>query len=174
MAETLSGVNGKIIQWAREYYNMSYEEAAQRIGVDVDKYKNWENGTDYPIEKGTYISVDECYNELEGQFSKDAVALKWISERKKMFKNPDDAESKIMCKIFEKPKFQESIHSKNILDNRPSADAYIVAKGKHLQATVVTKEAYKPNSAQLPNLCEAFDVPYISYDDFMEIVSNEI
>ena len=39
MAETLSGVNGKIIQWAREYYNMSYEEAAQRIGVDVDKYK---------------------------------------------------------------------------------------------------------------------------------------
>lgn len=48
MAETLSGVNGKIIQWAREYYNMSYEEAAQRIGVDVDKYKNWENGTDYP------------------------------------------------------------------------------------------------------------------------------
>jgi len=48
VAETLSGVNGKIIQWAREYYNMSYEEAAQRIGVDVDKYKNWENGTDYP------------------------------------------------------------------------------------------------------------------------------
>lgn len=31
MAETLSGVNGKIIQWAREYYNMSYEEAAQRL-----------------------------------------------------------------------------------------------------------------------------------------------
>ena len=132
------------------------------------------NAFEQGIEKGTYFSVDECYNELEGQFSKDAVALKWISERKKMFKNPDDAESKIMCKIFEKPKFQESIHSKNILDNRPSADAYIVAKGKHLQATVVTKEAYKPNSAQLPNLCEAFDVPYISYDDFMEIVSNEI
>ena len=82
------------------------------------------NAFEQGIEKGTYISVDECYNELEGQFSKDAVALKWISERKKMFKNPDDAESKIMCKIFEKPKFQESIHSKNILDNRPSADAY--------------------------------------------------
>ena len=75
------------------------------------------NAFEQGIEKGTYISVDECYNELEGQFSKDAVALKWISERKKMFKNPDDAESKIMCKIFEKPKFQESIHSKNILDN---------------------------------------------------------
>lgn len=45
------------------------------------------NAFEQGIEKGTYISVDECYNELEGQFSKDAVALKWISERKKMFKN---------------------------------------------------------------------------------------
>lgn len=48
MAETLSGVNGKIIQWAREYYNMSSEEAAQKIGVDLEKYKDWEAGTDYP------------------------------------------------------------------------------------------------------------------------------
>ena len=44
------------------------------------------NAFEQGIEKGTYISVDECYNELEGQFSKDAVALKWISERKKMFR----------------------------------------------------------------------------------------
>ena len=48
MAETLSGVNGKIIQWAREYYNMSSEEAAQKIGVDLEKYKDWEAGKDYP------------------------------------------------------------------------------------------------------------------------------
>lgn len=48
MAETLSGVNGKIIQWAREYYNMSSEDAAQKIGVDLEKYKDWEAGTDYP------------------------------------------------------------------------------------------------------------------------------
>lgn len=48
MAETLSGVNGKIIQWAREYYTMSSEEAAQKIGVDLEKYKDWEAGTDYP------------------------------------------------------------------------------------------------------------------------------
>lgn len=48
MAEALSGVNGKIIQWAREYYNMSPEEAAQKIGVDLEKYKDWEAGTDYP------------------------------------------------------------------------------------------------------------------------------
>ena len=48
MAETLSGVNGKIIRWAREFYNMSPDEAAQAIGVDISRYMNWENGTEFP------------------------------------------------------------------------------------------------------------------------------
>lgn len=48
MAETLSGVNGDIIRWAREFYNMAPEEAALAIGVDISRYMNWENGTEYP------------------------------------------------------------------------------------------------------------------------------
>ncbi len=71
-----------------------------------------------------------------------------------------------------KPKMRETIHQKNILENRPSADVYIAAKAKALDAIVVTKEKYKPHSAQLPNLCEELGVKYISYDDFMEIVSS--
>lgn len=126
------------------------------------------------IEAGIYISVDECFNELERQFSKDENAFKWIAERKKMFVTPGDEESIIMGQIFSNPKFRESVHIKNILENRPSADAYIVAKGKFLAATVVTAEDYKPNSAQLPNLCQAMGVAYIGYDDFMEIVTNTI
>ena len=48
MAEELSGVNGDIIRWARERYNMSQEEAACHIGVDFDKYICWEEGNSYP------------------------------------------------------------------------------------------------------------------------------
>ena len=48
MAETLSGVNGKIIRWAREFYNMSPDEAAQAVGVDISRYMNWEDGTEHP------------------------------------------------------------------------------------------------------------------------------
>lgn len=48
MAETLSGVNGEIIRWAREFYNMSPDEAAQAIGVDISRYMNWEKGTEHP------------------------------------------------------------------------------------------------------------------------------
>lgn len=36
MAEVLTGVNGNILKWAREFYNMSLEEAATAIGVDYE------------------------------------------------------------------------------------------------------------------------------------------
>lgn len=48
MAEVLTGINGLIIKWARESYNMSIEDAATAIGVEQDKYCNWEEGTDFP------------------------------------------------------------------------------------------------------------------------------
>ena len=48
MAEVLSGVNGSIIRWAREHYNMTPDDAAKAIGVDATRYSNWENGTEYP------------------------------------------------------------------------------------------------------------------------------
>ncbi len=48
MAETLSGVNGNIIRWARERYNMSIDDAAQAIGVDSARYMNWEKGIEHP------------------------------------------------------------------------------------------------------------------------------
>ncbi len=48
MSEMLSGVNGEIIRWAREFYNMSPDEAAHAIGVDVIRYVNWETGDEYP------------------------------------------------------------------------------------------------------------------------------
>ena len=89
-----------------------------------------------------------------------------------MFLNPTNAESLILKELFQKSKMQESVHTKNILNNRPSADAYLVAKAKTLNATLVTSETYKPHSALLPNICEELNVKYISYDDFMETLSS--
>jgi len=60
------------------------------------------------IEAGTYISVDECFNELERQFSKEVDAFQWIINRKKMFVNPGDEESTIMGQIFANPKFRHN------------------------------------------------------------------
>lgn len=48
MAESLCGVNGEIIRWARNYYHMSTSEAALAIGVDEIRYNNWEDGREFP------------------------------------------------------------------------------------------------------------------------------
>lgn len=90
-----------------------------------------------------------------------------------MFLYPSNAESRVLRELFKKPKMRESIHTKNILNNRPSADSYIAAKANAIGAIVVTAEEYKPNSAQLPNICEKLGVECISYDDFMEIVTTK-
>lgn len=131
----------------------------------------WEK-IDEKIRTGEYISTDECYNELSKQLSDQSEQFDWIRDHKKMFKNPDDRESIIIRELLLKPKMRETIHQKNILENRPSADVYIVAKAKALNGIVVTSEKAKPNSAQLPNLCEELGVPCISYDDFMEKIDE--
>ena len=129
----------------------------------------FENG----IKNGVFLSVDECFNELESHYDEKNEGFQWTKNNKKIFLPPTNEESCIIRQIFMNKKMRENIHQKNILSNMPSADPYIVAKAKALAATVVTKEKYKPNSAQIPNICEKIDVPCISYDDFMEILSNE-
>ncbi len=125
------------------------------------------------ITNKTIVSVDECFNEMASHYSADSDNLKWLKDRRKMFLTPTNAESLMLKELFQKSKMQESVHTKNILKNRPSADAYLVAKAKTLNATLVTCEIYKPHSAQLPNICEEMSVKYISYDDFMEILSSQ-
>ncbi len=129
----------------------------------------WEK-IDEKIIAGEIVSADECYNELAKQFSDKTEQYQWFHARKDMFKNPNDRESVIISQLLDNPKMRETVHQKNILENRPSADVYIVAKAKALGATVVTSEKYKPNSAQLPNLCEEIGVPVIGYDDFMACI----
>lgn len=48
MTEVMRGVNGEMIRWAREYYNMTQERASSAIGVSIEQYKKWELGQEYP------------------------------------------------------------------------------------------------------------------------------
>ena len=126
----------------------------------------WEQ-IDNGFETGELVSVDECYNELCLHYDEKNPNYAWIKLKKPYFLGPSNDESIIIKQLFTNPKMQESIHVKNILDNRPSADVYIAAKAKQIGAIVVTVEKFKPNSAQLPNICESLGVATMSFDDFM-------
>ena len=126
----------------------------------------WEQ-IDNGFETGELVSVDECYNELCLHYDEKNPNYAWIKLKKPYFLGPSNDESIIIKQLFANPKMQESIHVKNILENRPSADVYIAAKAKQIGAIVVTVEKFKPNSAQLPNICESLGVATMSFDDFM-------
>ena len=126
----------------------------------------WEQ-IDNGFETGELVSGDECYNELCLHYDEKNPNYAWIKLKKPYFLGPSNDESIIIKQLFTNPKMQESIHVKNILENRPSADVYIVAKAKQIGAIVVTVEKFKPNSAQLPNICESLGVATMSFDDFM-------
>jgi hypothetical protein len=126
----------------------------------------WEQ-IDNGFETGELVSVDECYNELCLHYDEKNPNYAWIKLKKPYFLGPSNDESIIIKHLFTNPKMQESIHVKNILENRPSADVYIAAKAKQIGAIVVTVEKFKPNSAQLPNICESIGVATMSFDDFM-------
>lgn len=48
MGETLTGVNGRIIRWARENYNLGLTDAALALHVSEERYRNWEEGLEHP------------------------------------------------------------------------------------------------------------------------------
>jgi Zn-dependent peptidase ImmA (M78 family)/DNA-binding XRE family transcriptional regulator len=41
-------ITAKVFKWARESAKMTEEVAASKVAVSIDKFKNWENGEDYP------------------------------------------------------------------------------------------------------------------------------
>lgn len=63
MAEVLTGVNGQILRWARENYNMTPGETAAAIGVDEARYLRWENGEEFP----TYAKLKKVSEVLISQ-----------------------------------------------------------------------------------------------------------
>ena len=144
-----------------------FRELLDHFPKQGDLFKKIWDKIDLEIEEGNIRSVDECFNEISYHYSDDGENFQWIKRRKSIFLNPTNEESLIIKNVFKDKKMRESIHQKNIFEGRPSANIYLAVKAKSLNATLVTSEKYKPNSAQLPNICKKLGVEYISYDEFM-------
>ena len=41
-------ITAKVFKWARESAKMTEEIAASKVAVSIDKFKDWENGEDFP------------------------------------------------------------------------------------------------------------------------------
>jgi len=160
-----------------------FSRALKDLSFDVfnDIYLSWSKG----MKNGTIISVDEVYHELDRLWGAEVTEKKdkkkdrrtkegmWLKQHKNAFQSMTDEEGKIVAEIFKNKKFREGVKEKSLRVGTPEADAILVAKAKYVDGIIVTDESdNKPNADKIPNICVAFEVPFISRNDFYRVLRN--
>lgn len=94
--------------------------------------------------------------------------MKWAKDNRKLFEEPSTEEMEFVGKIFSIKHFQLLIRKKEILNGKPVADPFVVAKAKIENGIVITQEKLKENAAKIPNVCQHFKIEYMDLEGFME------
>lgn len=124
----------------------------------------WEK-FEYLVNERTILSVREVYNEIKDYG--DHLS-EWAKSNKDFFHQPSPEEFDFIAEIFKVKHFQAIIRKKELMKGIPVADPFLIAKAKSLNGIVVTQEFKKPNAAQIPNVCENFNIGCLNLEEFME------
>jgi hypothetical protein len=117
---------------------------------------------------GTVVSVREVYKELEIQGIPDFLK-DWASDNRKMFHSPTEEEAQFLLKMLSKKRFKSILSKKAVLESRPFADPFLIAKAYCIKGTIVTEESNRPNSVKIPTICEYYGIDCINLKQFMDI-----
>lgn len=115
---------------------------------------------------GDIISTREVYREVSG--SNVPSLREWAENNQPVFPTPTAAEGAFVQGIFRVTHFQNNIERKKLLNGGYVADPFVIARASIAGATVVSMETFKPNAADLPNICQHFDVQHMSLEQFMQ------
>ncbi len=126
----------------------------------------WE-GFDGLVRAGRIVSVRDVGKEISVRHKEDRLA-KWAKSYPSLFHLPTEEELLFVTELLRIRHFQTMIKRQSILEGRPSADPFVIAKAKYLPGTVVTQELRKKNASGIPNACERFSVSCINLEGFME------
>jgi hypothetical protein len=123
---------------------------------------------DETVASGDIVSTREVLRELERD-DPDHV-LSWARRNAAVFSTPTDAETAFVGSILSVPHFQQIIGTKARLTGTPVADPFVIACAATREATVVSEEKPKPNSAKIPTVCEHFGVDCLNLERFMRAI----
>ena len=119
------------------------------------------------VKVGKIISVREVRRELDF-YVRHPHLSDWIERHKNIFLSPNATEMRFITDIFAVQHFQSLVNKQTLLEGRPCADPFIVAKANLINGCVVTEEAVQPNAAKIPNICQHFGVDCTNFQGFME------
>jgi hypothetical protein len=109
------------------------------------------------ISDGKIVSVREVYNEITSYYAKTRL-VQWVKDHRELFAEPSIEELLFVREIFAVKHFQSMIRKKEILNGKPVADPFVIAKAKVGSGLIVTQEEFKENAATIPNVCSHFGV----------------
>ena len=120
---------------------------------------------DILVSNKSIVSVSEVAKELQQKHDR---LSEWVKNHRKIFLKPTSDELEFVKEIFNIPHFQKLIKKRELLEGKPVADPFVIAKAKALGAFVVTQEDDKKNAAKIPNVCRHFGIPCLNLEGFME------
>lgn len=126
----------------------------------------WERLDDL-VANGNLVSVAEVRKEINAQATAQHI-LDWVDSWSRLFTIPTPEEQAYVADIFAIPHFQQLVGIKQIERGMPVADPFVVARGRHLPACVVTEETYRENAARIPNVCKHFGVDCVKLKEFLQ------
>ena len=116
---------------------------------------------------GKIASVREVRRELVFQVHHTHL-FDWVEGQKGLFLPPSPAETRFVSEIFSIPHFLTLVNQKSLLEGRPCADPFVIARAKVINGCVVTEETRRPNAAKIPNVCDHFGVDCTNLQGFMQ------
>ncbi|HZK56157.1 MAG TPA: DUF4411 family protein [Desulfosporosinus sp.] len=124
------------------------------------------NALQQGAEAGKLISIDRVFQEINSYDDEDRLKLWANNEFSKWFASTDDeavfnAYREIINWAVNQPQFFDSAKT----EFASVADSWLIAFAKAHNYTVVTHEIYSADVRRrilIPNVCRAFDIPYIN------------
>ncbi len=118
------------------------------------------------IDNGDIVSTREVLREIKDG-AVDSLR-DWAAQNHELFTIPNADEGTFVGQIYAVQHFQQNIERQKMLKGGRNADPFVIAKAAVNGFTVVTMEQLRDNAVKIPNICNHFDIPWMSLEDFME------
>jgi hypothetical protein len=109
-----------------------------------------------------------CVREVLKEVDQGSDSLsKWAKDHPHFFPESAPQELVFIARIFAEPQFLALVRSQQMLQGKPVADPFVIAKAKLLNGCVVTQES-RTKAARIPKVCEYFKIACLDLEGFME------
>lgn len=122
---------------------------------------------DGAIASGTVVYVREVCNEIQ-KIGNSQWLLDWVQQHRDIFLTPSTAETEFVAEIFRVPHFRNLVSERQRLAGSVVADPFVIACARVQEGCVITEEAFRPNAARIPNVCQHFGIDCTNFEGFLD------